>query len=89
MSQVLKTRVVRIGNSRGIRIPKLLMEQIGLGEEVQLEVGADHLVIRPARRQPRQGWEEQFQEMAARGEDRLLDGDDSGLSSWDHSEWEW
>lgn len=88
MSTVLKTRIVRMGNSQGIRIPKLLIDQIGLGAEVQLEVQADHLIIRSAR-QPRQGWDEQFQNMAKRGDDRLLDEDSLYLTQWEKDEWEW
>jgi len=88
VSIILKTRIVRMGNSQGIRIPKLLIDQIGLGQEVQVEVRADHLVIRAAR-QPRQGWEEQFQEMAKRGDDRLLDTGALPSPDWDEAEWEW
>ena len=84
----MKTRIIKIGNSRGIRIPKLLLDQIDLGEDVELEARQDHLVIRPTRR-PRQGWEEQFSVMAAQGDDQLLDGEAPGLSSWDTDEWEW
>ncbi len=55
----MKTELVRIGNSRGIRIPKPLIEQCGLGNNVELRVENDSLVISPERR-PRQGWEEAF-----------------------------
>jgi antitoxin component of MazEF toxin-antitoxin module len=44
---VLKTRIVRIGNSRGIRIPKALLEQTGLTGQVELLVQGGQLVIRP------------------------------------------
>jgi antitoxin MazE len=88
MSTRIKTRIIKIGNSHGIRIPKPLLEQSGLGEEVELAVQQDQIVIRPSRR-PREGWEEQCRLMAARGDDQLLDGDIPGLSSWDAEEWEW
>jgi antitoxin MazE len=68
----MKTRVVRIGNSRGIRIPKVLLEQTGLPEEVEICAEGDSLVIRPANR-PRAGWAAAFQEMSTRGDDNLLD----------------
>jgi prevent-host-death family protein len=42
----MKVRIVRIGNSQGIRIPKLLLEQTGLRDEVELEVRAGSLVLR-------------------------------------------
>ena len=83
----MKTRIVRIGNSQGIRIPKPLLEQSGLGEEVELEVRRDEIVIRAASR-PRAGWDEAFQAMAARGDDALLDPD-AQSTEWDNEEWSW
>jgi len=85
----MKTRIVRIGNSRGIRIPKPLLETAGLGEEeVEIRAVKDSLVIRSARK-PRAGWEEAFREMARKGDDALLDENAPPLSSWDEEEWEW
>jgi len=68
----VKTQIIKIGNSRGIRIPKLLLDQVGLGAEVEIAVQRDQLVIRPASR-PRDDWDEQFRAMAEEGDDRLLD----------------
>ena len=85
---VMRTRIIQIGNSQGLRIPKLILEQLGLGEEVELEVQQEQLVIRPVRI-ARQGWAEQFQLMAARGDDQPLDGDMPGFTTWDDEEWEW
>jgi antitoxin MazE len=82
----VKTRIVKIGNSRGIRIPKLLLDQAKLGPEVEISAQRDQLVIRPTSR-PRHGWEERFRAMAARGDDRLLD--EPMLTQWDKSEWQW
>ncbi len=88
MSSVITTQIIKIGNSQGVRIPKPLLEQIGLSGTVQLEVEADCLILRPART-PRQGWEEQFQRMAENGDDVLLDADTFSLSKWDKTDWEW
>ena len=80
----MKTRIVRIGNSQGVRIPKPLLEQSGLGEEVELEVRADEIVIRAGSR-PRAGWEEAFRSMADAGDDearraaRRADAEAAGL----------
>jgi len=82
----MKTRIVQIGNSRGIRIPKLLLESVGLGSEVDLTAERGALVIRPAR-SPREGWAEAFRQMALNGDDALLD--EPTLSRWDEEEWEW
>jgi antitoxin MazE len=67
----MKTRIIRIGNSQGIRIPKPLLEQTGLRDEVELSVQDDALIIRPART-PRAGWADAFREMARRGDDAPL-----------------
>jgi antitoxin MazE len=82
----MKARIVRIGNSQGIRIPKPLLEQSGLRDEVEIEVQDGQLIIRPAER-PRQGWEAAFQRMAEAGDDELLDPDVT--HEWDEEEWEW
>ena len=84
----MKSRVVRIGNSRGLRIPRLLLEQTGLCGEVEISADGDSLVIRPARK-PRSGWAATFQEMARHGDDTLLDEIGPTLSNWDENEWEW
>lgn len=84
----MKTRIVRIGNSRGIRIPKPLLEQSGLGDEVELEVGEGTILIR-AVAEPRREWPEAFRAMAERGDDALLDGPDVPGGGWDEEEWEW
>ena len=86
MNNTTKTRLVRIGNSRGIRIPKVVIEQLGLGTEVELSVHTDRLVVRSARR-PRQGWAKKFREMHERGDDRMID--EFPPTTWDLEEWEW
>lgn len=88
MSTILKTRVVKIGNSQGIRIPKLFLEQTQLGEEVELELQPNQIVIRPARR-PRAGWDQAFQSMAEQRDDQLIDADALLQTTWDEDEWTW
>lgn len=83
----MRTSLVRIGNSRGIRIPKLLLEQCHLEKVVLLEVDRDRLVIRPAT-DPRQGWDEAFRQMAEAGDDQLVDPE-APPTDWDQAEWEW
>ncbi len=68
----MKTRIVPIGNSQGIRIPKPLLEQTGLHGEVEISAQDDALVIRPIHK-PRANWAKAFQMMAQRGDDSLLD----------------
>ena len=82
----MKTTLVKIGNSQGIRIPKPFIEQCGLRNEVELEMQNRELIIR-APHDARQNWEQAFQRMAAFGYDALPDTDTS--TSWDEEEWEW
>ncbi len=84
----MKTRVVWFGNSRGIRIPKLLLVQTGLPDEVEISAEGDSIVIRPAKK-PRAGWDAAFREMAQRGDDILLEQFRPSLSKWDEQEWVW
>ena len=83
---IVHTRIVKIGNSRGVRLPKLLIEQMGFGDDVEILVQRGQLVLRPAVHS-RRGWEEQFAAMAKQGDDTLLDEPVS--TQWDRSEWKW
>jgi antitoxin MazE len=84
----MKTRIVKIGNSQGIRIPKLLLERSNLAEEVELEAEDSRIIIRSAK-QPRQDWESAFRAMAERGDDELLDKGLLTQTQWDEDEWQW
>jgi antitoxin MazE len=84
----MKTRIIRIGNSQGIRIPKLYLQQTGLHEEVELDVQDKEIVIRSVGH-PRQGWAEAFRAMTEQGDDQLLDKGIGSQSSWDEAEWQW
>ena len=84
----MKARVVRIGNSKGIRIPKSVIEQCHLHGAVDLEIQQGQLVIiRPAAK-PRAGWAAAFAEMHRHADDQLLDAEITP-SSWDEREWTW
>lgn len=84
----MRVKLVPIGNSRGIRIPKAVIERYRLGEDVELDIRPDALVIRPVRA-ARQGWEQAFKRMRRRGDDELLDVDAERPSRWDRKEWTW
>jgi antitoxin MazE len=86
MGPVLKARIIKIGNSHGVRIPKVWLDQLVLGGEVELAMEADQIIIRPAHR-PREQWEEQFREMAARGDDELVEA--PAATQFDQDEWAW
>jgi len=85
----MKTKIIKIGNSRGIRLPKAILKQIGIEEEVDLQVDRDRIILRPIRSK-RSGWRKAFRKMALNADDRLLDGEDTLFqSSWDNDEWTW
>ncbi len=81
----MKTKLVRIGNSRGVRLPKVLIEQAGLDEDVQLEVQGSSLVIRPIAA-TRAGWAQAAAALAAT-EEGLLDA--ARPTTFDQDEWTW
>lgn len=82
----MKTRLVRIGNSRGVRLPKPLITQAGLTEEVELTVRGNTIVI-VAQRSPRDGWAEAARRLHAEGSDQLLDAPTP--TRFDEAEWQW
>lgn len=82
----MKTRIVRIGNSQGVRLPRPMLEQAGLGEDVVLRVTPGRIVIEAAR-PPRTGWSAAAKAMRAAGDDQLLDP--AAPTRFDREEWEW
>jgi antitoxin MazE len=82
----MKTRLVRMGNSRGVRLPKVLIVQAGLTDEVELEVRGNTIVI-VAQKPPRSGWAEAAQRLRAEGGDALLDIPTP--TKFDETEWQW
>lgn len=81
-----KTHLVRIGNSRGVRLPKVLIEQAGLEDEVELEVRGSTIVI-GARSGVRRGWADAARRLHEDGLDDLVGP--STATSFDDEEWKW
>ncbi|MBE9175464.1 AbrB/MazE/SpoVT family DNA-binding domain-containing protein [Synechocystis salina LEGE 06155] len=86
MFTMVRTRIVKVGNSQGIRIPKPLLEQSGIKTDVIIEVKDNTLIIRNAQ-SSRENWESAFREMARQGDDCLLDTPTA--TKWEQAEWEW
>ena len=84
----MRARVVKIGNSQGIRIPKPILEQTGIMDDVELEVEKNQIIIRPVAN-PRAGWDDAFKSMSDKGDDTLFFGDENTYHSWDEEEWRW
>jgi antitoxin MazE len=87
MSKWIRSEVFEIGNSQGIRIPRTLLEQAGLTDEVEMRVEGNALIIH-SEHSPRPGWEAQFVAMAENKEDTLL-LDETIQTQWDEDEWQW
>lgn len=83
---IARTRIVRIGNSRGIRVPKGLLDLAQLPDEVELQAEHGRLVVRAARG-PRAGWASAAKAMRARGDDELLDA--PTRTRFDEKDWQW
>jgi antitoxin MazE len=82
----MRARLVRIGNSRGVRLPKPLIEEAGLTDEVEVRIRGGAIVIARAS-PPRAGWAEAARRLRQRGEDRLLEAPTP--TRFDGEEWTW
>jgi antitoxin MazE len=82
----MKGRIIRIGNSRGVRLPKPVIEGAGLQEDVDIQVRGNTVVIGP-RKRPRVGWAEAAEEMRRAGHDKLRGH--SAPTKFDQEEWRW
>jgi antitoxin MazE len=82
----MKVDIVSIGNSRGIRIPKALLEQCGFSDSAEIEIRNHTLVVSPLAK-PRKGWDDAFAAMNKAKDDRLLDVEVA--TDFDATEWKW
>ena len=82
----MKARLIRIGNSRGVRLPKPVIEGAGLQDDVELRVRGNTVVIGP-RKRPRVGWAEAAKQMRQAGDDKLLDPEFP--TKFEEREWRW
>ena len=83
----MKVKLIAIGNSKGVRIPRAVIQECNLGEEVDLSVRDGAVMLAPLR-EIREGWDKAFAK-ASKGKDQeILMPDDLG-HSWDEEEWTW
>lgn len=83
----MRARVIKIGNSQGLRIPKPILEQTGIMGDVEIEVEKNQIIIRPIKN-VREGWDAAFKKMSQSGDDALLINETIS-NSWDEKEWQW
>ena len=84
----MRARVIKIGNSQGLRIPKPILEQTGIKDDVGIELEKNQIIIRPVQK-AREGWGKAFKMMAKKGDDDLVIDDRDISHSWDEEEWQW
>jgi antitoxin MazE len=82
----MKAQIIQIGNSQGIRIPKILLEETRISGEVELEVAPDGILIRNIKK-PRADWDERFKAASEVDDDRSVDT--QATSSFQKREWQW
>ena len=82
----MRTSVIRIGNSKGVRIPKAVLQQCQIGGELSMEVQDGRIVLSPVGARPREGWRAAFMELRAAEEEAKYIPDALDL---DVGEWEW
>ena len=63
--------VIQIGNSKGIRLSKMLLEKYSITNAVELVLEKDYLILKP-KKTPRKGWDKAFKKMHENGDDELL-----------------
>jgi antitoxin MazE len=83
----MRARVIKIGNSQGLRIPKPILEQTGIMDDVEIEVEKNQIIIRPVRN-AREGWDAAFKSMCEKGDDEPII-EDTISNLWDEDEWQW
>ena len=80
----MEVSVIKIGNSKGIRLSKTLLDKYNIQDTVELILEKGQIIIKPLSR-PRKGWEKAFKKMSENGDDRLLINDvfeDENLEEW-------
>lgn len=75
MKKQLHLQIRQIGNSRGVVIPKAILEQVGFDDQADLVIEGDRLVLSKPKKKPREGWAEDSRAIAEAGEDELVLGD--------------
>lgn len=80
----MEATIIKIGNSKGLRLSKTILEQYNIQDKVELILEKGHIVLKPIE-QPRKNWDEAFASMHAAGEDNLLIDDvftDEETEAW-------
>ena len=80
----MEISVINIGNSKGIRLSKTILEKYKVSDTLELILEEDYMILKP-KSEPRKGWAEAFQLMHENGDDQLLIDDvfdDENFEEW-------
>jgi antitoxin MazE len=83
-SIIMDISVIQIGNSKGIRLSKTILERYNIRDTVELILEKGHIIIKP-KASPRKGWEKAFKKMHDSGDDKALMSDvfeDENFEEW-------
>lgn len=83
--KVMEIQVINIGNSKGIRLPKAILEQYNINDTLELILEKGRIILKPTS-VPRKGWEKAFKQMHKNGDDTLLMDDvfeDETFEEWE------
>lgn len=83
----MRAQIIKIGNSKGLRLPKAVIEQCHFGDIVELEIEDERVILRNPASKSRAGWEKAFKAMHKNKDDVIFE--EMPESEWDHTEWEW
>jgi len=81
----MKTKLIAIGNSKGVRIPRAFIKQCGLTGEIDINI-RDRTIIISSPQGPRAGWKQAFEQMSRHGDDSLID---PVTTEWEDEDWQW
>ncbi len=80
----MQLSIISIGNSKGIRLPKTLLEKYNIQDTIELILEKGHIILKP-KSLPRKGWDKSFKKMHLNGDDKLIMSDvfdDETFEEW-------
>jgi antitoxin MazE len=80
----MKAQIIQIGNSQGLRLPKMMLEESGISGEVELELREDGILIKRSG-SPREGWAAAFRTIAENDDELTA----AGANDFDRRQWQW
>ena len=80
----MELSVINIGNSKGIRLSKTILEKYNINDKIELILEKDYIILKP-KAEPRKNWDQAFKKMHENGDDQLLMDDvfeDENFEEW-------